>query len=133
MSPTKVKTVTLDPAVWNRGYEYGESSLLAVVDGQRFQCCVGVACTALGLSDDAIMGACYPHDDSLKNRRLPAPIRALVRVRQSAEEMPMAIYDINDDTGPTYGSDAVRVKAINADLVKHKIPLRFRLKKARAK
>lgn len=116
-----VVTVELDPAIWNRGYRLGRSSRLLARGRRRMQCCVGVACTALGMRDKDILNFQYPHFASAI--RVPAPIRAL----GAFGCMDTSVYDLNDSTREEY-ADADRVSDINAELHRIHVPLRFALK-----
>lgn len=122
---TPIRYVTLDPEVWARGHTDNITNLLLFHDrGRRQQCCIGVACTALGLSDDEIDGVCYPSEIDVME--LPPQLQRLAELSGSPVTRPRA-YQINDSA--YFDSDADRVKAINADLKKNAIPLRFRLKR----
>jgi hypothetical protein len=123
----QMKTVTLDVAgTWAHGVRQGGVNTLLFYDGdRRQQCCIGVACTALGIKDEHIEGLCNP--ESIVGRtRLPKAIRDLATLT----ERKVSVYHLNDQ-GTRDGDQQWRVDGINSDLRKHGIPLRFRLKETR--
>lgn len=123
--PTRI--VTLDPdREWAHGVRVGGVNTLLFYDGdRRQQCCIGVACTALGIKDDHIDGLCNPESITTRTR-LPKAIRYLATLT----ERKVSVYHLNDQ-GTRDGDQQWRVDAINNDLRKHRIPLQFRLKKSR--
>lgn len=114
--------IELDPAVWSRGPN--SLTLLSDINGKRQQCCVGVACTALGVSDDVIRGVAYPY--YITEDKLPPAIAELAQLSDDTN-----VYWLNDSGGSEFDDDRARVKAINSELKRKAIPLRFRLKQPR--
>jgi hypothetical protein len=121
MTKQRIQTVTLDPDVWSRGP--ASYALLHNDHSTRQQCCIGVACTALGVPDDQIQNLTYP--DYVSENVLPDVIARLTDAFRESR----TVYQLNDSG--EFTTDAERVKAINATLKQHQIELRFRLKKAR--
>lgn len=113
----QITYVELDPEIWWRGHD---KTALLRGHGIRLQCCVGIAASHLGASDDLIRGvqALWNWDDL---DEAPELIRRM-------EEYGIAdgLYPINDTTN--YSSDEARVEALNDELAEQDFPLRFFLK-----
>jgi hypothetical protein len=118
----RITVIELDPKVWNAGMRYGESALLYTDEGRRAQCCIGIACSVLGLADDDLKSIHYAHYLG-DPEALPEPLRPIARL--STHET--TVYEINDDMDK-YDNDAERVAAINAELRRIGAPLSFALK-----
>lgn len=106
-----VTVVELDDAIWNRGFKHSSASRLLGLSPYRHQCCIGIACTTLGVPDEQLRNVAYAH-------QLEPPPALLVRV-------PSDVYMANDRRGE---SDSWRIETINAAFGAADIPLRFVLK-----
>lgn len=116
----EIVTVELDPKVWVRGRGFAYSKLLTTIDGHRAQCCIGVACTALGVPDESIRGRGYASSS------MPYPLSEIHAAWSADEANYLRVYAINDDVGRI--PDTERVALINANLAEMGVPLRFTLK-----
>lgn len=112
----KLTHVELDPVIWNRG-DANTSKLLTEINGQRRQCCLGIAATQLGVNDDDIRG----------RGTVGSVWECLPKVLQLELSIAGGIYSIND-TGAPYTSDVDRVDSLNEHLSRMGVPLRFSLK-----
>lgn len=132
-APHAVRVIELDPSVWMRGQE---GQLLRDLDGHRQQCCIGVACTALGVDDSMISGIGSLSDVELS--AVPEEFQALA-VFESYEEEDTAtegdLYISDDRLGAIYEfndaadiADSDRVQKINTELERLGASLRFALK-----
>jgi hypothetical protein len=137
------RIIELDPSVWMRGKRGGY--LLVDAPAQpRQQCCIGVACTALGVPDESIAGeGCV---EELPLKVVPGEFQSIAvigkRFRNEYDDYDdyddveeyisndnlARVYDINDN--PEIEDDATRVQMINAELEKVKASFRFALKEA---
>lgn len=113
--------IELDPNVWWRGPD--SMGLLDFPGGQRKQCCIGIACTAMGVADEHIKFVTYPQ--YVQGIELPEPIATLANAYEAAKD----VYQLNDSGADVFDSDEVRVAAINNELAKHDIDLQFVLKR----
>lgn len=108
---------------WRRGEIV--STLLTFRAGCREQCCVGVACTQLGVPDEAILEC----PGLTHVMTLPEPLHGLLRFECRHFEPPplQSLYEINDRVSL---SDEDRVAQLNTVLEETGIPLRFELEEA---
>lgn len=123
-----IKTITLDPNIWLRGSEDG--SLLNVLpDGRRKQCCIGVACTVLGVPDAELGGKGMLED--IDQAAIPSEFGNVIHLRQGGDgdewlvDSLDTVYSLNDSS--IIQTDAERVEQINAELEKLKASIRFSL------
>lgn len=129
------RIIELDPGIWARGKK-GGSLLTFVGDRQRQQCCIGVACTVLGVSDDVIGGHGMIEDLQLSD--VPNEFESIATIEQReypdddeetdyiAYDNLLRVYNVNDDED--IKDDAERVELINKELASIKAPFRFALK-----
>lgn len=114
-------TVHLDADTWSRG---SYSKLLEFsAEGERLQCCIGVALTQLGVSDEHILD--ISKVDTLESCYVPSQLYFLVEdegVRRSSDDAKV-LYKINDEGDC---ADVDRVKTLNK--VANEFCVHFKLK-----
>jgi hypothetical protein len=125
------RIIELDPLVWSRGDGCG---VLLYHGDSRRQCCIGVACTSLGVVDNVIEDkACLYDIDFDLYVTLPPALLSVLHVEREDEDdyeylsdVLSQVYRINDDKKIT--DDAVRVRLINEELERLGASFRFTLK-----
>lgn len=130
----ELRVIELDPEIWMRGGLIG--SLLQIDNKKRRQCCIGIACTTFGISDDVIGGqGCVQELDMEAVREVPEFESLVVFISEYEDEDGEArmrdrlddVYNINDSDDI---SDDDRVSQTNEELSKLGASFRFVLKGA---
>ena len=114
-----ITTVKLDPKIWYCG-QYN-SLLLSINMDERYQCCLGIMATQLGVPDSMLLDKGTLA--SLSPNALQILPSGISKIQGQKWDI---LYSINDDQ--TSMSLQARVNYLNAECLKEEIPLRFTLK-----